>query len=73
MAGMRGCVPPVKIVKMVWACGWDEGVCTPSEKGENGENSENCENGTGCWGEGCVSLLTMVKMARSAGVWAVNL
>ena len=39
MAGMRECVPSVKIekmVKMVWACGWDEGVCTPSENGENG-------------------------------------
>ena len=28
----------VKILEMVWACGWDEGVFTPSENFENGEN-----------------------------------
>ena len=36
MAVMRGCVPPVKILKMVkmaWTCGWSVGLY-PHENGE---------------------------------------
>ena len=64
VAGVWGVCPPVKIVKMVrmvWACGWGVGcVCTPSGNGEYGENSENC---LGLWlGRGVCTTVKMVKI-----------
>ena len=53
--GVYSGVPPVKFVKMVkkiemvWACGWDEGVFTPSEKFENGEMVWACGWGVGLY------------------------
>ena len=67
--GVFRTVKIVKMVRMVWSCGWDVGwVTLPCNNSENGENSWVCGFGVG-WVP-TVKIVKKVKVVRACSCGA---